>query len=459
LFNIFINDLPCIFDDTCNPVSLSSYHLNSLLYADDLVILSESEAGLQNSLNKINNYCNTWGLTVNTEKSKIMVFNLNKKDIPNFNIGNNIMEVVNEITYLGVTLNKSGSFEDTKCMLSKKGLKAIFKLKKQLDPLPNINCSLHLFNHLIKPILLYCSEVWAYSVFGERNHIKLDTSNLENLYNSRTSPIERILNKFAKMTLGVSTKTDNMGTYGELGIYPLYIDVVDRMLKYWTYIEHESPNELLKDAYQCSINLHNKGVPSWYSFARKLYTSFRRVNNTNQIPNITEIHEIKNNLKKRFRKYWKNRLHDDSKCTSMHGSKLRTYREFKTIFRQEPYLSDLKNPQTRKEMTKFRLSGHRLMVEVGRYTKIKLEDRKCPNCNLEEIEDENHFLLTCPLYMEQRNALLRKVKEITPNIENLDKKDQFVWIMSNDSKPVISAVADYLVSAMKKREISLTMAG
>jgi hypothetical protein len=41
---------------------------------DDLVILSESQAGLQNSLNKLEKYCYKWQLTVNTNKTKIMIF-------------------------------------------------------------------------------------------------------------------------------------------------------------------------------------------------------------------------------------------------------------------------------------------------------------------------------------------------------------------------------------------------
>jgi hypothetical protein len=39
---------------------------------DDLVILSESQAGLQISLNKLEKYCYKWQLTVNTNKTKLM---------------------------------------------------------------------------------------------------------------------------------------------------------------------------------------------------------------------------------------------------------------------------------------------------------------------------------------------------------------------------------------------------
>ena len=55
LFNIFTNDLPDIFDHSkTDPVQLDTTKLNCLLYADDLVLLSESEKGLQSCLEQLN---------------------------------------------------------------------------------------------------------------------------------------------------------------------------------------------------------------------------------------------------------------------------------------------------------------------------------------------------------------------------------------------------------------------
>ena len=46
-FNIFLSDLPDIFDSNCHPVKLNNTSLHCLLYADDLIILSERSDGLQ----------------------------------------------------------------------------------------------------------------------------------------------------------------------------------------------------------------------------------------------------------------------------------------------------------------------------------------------------------------------------------------------------------------------------
>ena len=45
-----------------------------LLYADDIVLFSESASGLQNCLNILHDYCQKWKLTVYVDKSKVMVF-------------------------------------------------------------------------------------------------------------------------------------------------------------------------------------------------------------------------------------------------------------------------------------------------------------------------------------------------------------------------------------------------
>jgi hypothetical protein len=45
----------------------------------------------------------------------------------------------------------------------------------------------------------------------------------------------------------------------------------------------------------------------------------------------------------------------------------------------------------RQLFTKFRVSDHSLKIESRRYKNITREERKCKNCNLNEIGDEYHF--------------------------------------------------------------------
>ena len=55
-------------------VDIEEMTLLKLLYADDAFIFAKSPESLQSMLNDIQEYCNTWHLTINANKTKIMVF-------------------------------------------------------------------------------------------------------------------------------------------------------------------------------------------------------------------------------------------------------------------------------------------------------------------------------------------------------------------------------------------------
>ena len=68
LFSLFTNDINDIFGNSmCQPTKTYQLTLNNLLYADGLVLLSETCSGLQNCLEKLQQCCHKWKLKVNTK--------------------------------------------------------------------------------------------------------------------------------------------------------------------------------------------------------------------------------------------------------------------------------------------------------------------------------------------------------------------------------------------------------
>ena len=59
-------------------VTIDQLPLYLLLFADDAAIFSETREGLQKSLDNLEIYCNKWNLTVNVDKTKVMVFHKGK---------------------------------------------------------------------------------------------------------------------------------------------------------------------------------------------------------------------------------------------------------------------------------------------------------------------------------------------------------------------------------------------
>lgn len=102
LFNIFLYDFPGVFDPSCDPVNIFDQQLNCLMYADDLVLLSESYTGLQNCLNKLYSYTSRWNLAVNVNKTKVLFFNKGGHKMKNFKFttGPDVLSMVQDYCYL-----------------------------------------------------------------------------------------------------------------------------------------------------------------------------------------------------------------------------------------------------------------------------------------------------------------------------------------------------------------------
>ena len=100
-------------------------------------------------------------LSINTctSKTKIIVFNKAGMLYKNKFY---LADVEQEYKYLSVTFCSSGSFSFTQTVLYQKVLKSFFKLRKNFISLnPDIRTAIHIFDHTIKPILLYVSEIWG----------------------------------------------------------------------------------------------------------------------------------------------------------------------------------------------------------------------------------------------------------------------------------------------------------
>ena len=74
-------------------------------------MLSESQAGLQNSLNKLEKYCYKWQLTVNTNKTKIMIFQGSNHSYSNLFYQNLSLAEAKEYIFLGNIIDNKGKFK------------------------------------------------------------------------------------------------------------------------------------------------------------------------------------------------------------------------------------------------------------------------------------------------------------------------------------------------------------
>ena len=112
LFNIFLSDLPRVLESAAQSSGAGAGHPSSLFWADDIVMFSESEEGLRGMLGALEKYCGENELTLNTDKTKCMIFNKGGRLLRTpFYYGGDKLENVNRFKYLGFMITSAGGSE------------------------------------------------------------------------------------------------------------------------------------------------------------------------------------------------------------------------------------------------------------------------------------------------------------------------------------------------------------
>ena len=132
LFSLFYSmKLVTFFDqDQCQPPSILKLSLKHLLYADDLVLISETKNGLQQCLNKLQKYCEKNRITVNNKKTKVMIVQKRKSKIvpTNLSFADKTIDFCNSYTYLGSIISNTGNFKININELSKSASRVMYNL-------------------------------------------------------------------------------------------------------------------------------------------------------------------------------------------------------------------------------------------------------------------------------------------------------------------------------------------
>ena len=451
LFNLFVNQLIYYINDSnMDAPLLDNLQVSCLLYADDLVLLSETKEGLQKSLNALDKYTNEWFLEVNPKKTKCMVFSRGRtiKYPDVFNLGDKVLENCDSYCYLGVLFCKSGSMKMASKALHGKALGAMFSLLRNVNKhyACRYDIIIDLFDKMILPIALYNSEVWG------TNFIPVNANNEDFFDITALSKhfMEKLQLKFLKMTLGVGQQTSNWATITETGRFPLIVRVFGFMIKYLFHLM-DSPSNIVKAALDTNIWLANKGINTWYKSILRIL-KFCKLDHllytTDDKEIFCQIQRLKYNLNNIFIERW---AESRSEMMDMNNNRLNILLDMKDTFEMSSYLKVSKFPMHRIAMTKFRISAHRLPIETGRYEQIPREERNCP-FGCQQVGDEQHYIFQCrhPFMLNLRKEFMGKIaqteEDTSPRVDDLVKLKN--WLKS-PSKSVVCLVGNYAANILK----------
>ena len=314
-----------------------------------------------------------------------MIFSKKKENCNvEFKYGNNILEVVESYTYLGLNLICDGKLKLAIETLSNQATRAIFVIKKlynynNLD----VYSKMKLFESIVVPILCYGCEVWGFD---------------------NVNDIEKIQIRFYKNLLELNRNTSNISVFGELGRYPLNIIIKERIIKYWlkSLMKNDVRNKMYQQERYAIVNTNNV---NWASKVKNLLYSLRLnyiwdqqdyIHET-QLLYYTNICKVR--LKDRYVQHFFTNISNNIR--------LEKYCIFKNMFCFEEYLYCL-SPRLRTILCKFRCSSHNILIEQDRNMNIDRMHRLCQNCNSNVTEDEYCFLLACSAYRYLRIEYLKE---------------------------------------------------
>ncbi len=439
LFNLFMNDIaPLLNENCCNPAMIGDLPIGCLFYADDLVLLSESKEGLQKSLDTLSSYCTKWYLKVNESKSKIMI--CSKQKLSNnikFNYNDKELERVSLYKYLGIMISDDSCLLPAHNSLMQKGLKAYYAMNSLLYSanITNTKNYLMLFDALIRPILTYGCEIWGLDLLQKKAPKKFLSGQHHMI------GCEKLEIKLYKFILGVPMGTSNIGVRAELLRFPLRYFISSQILKFYYRLKLGSKNNLLNNFF---TNLHQLHHNPFSEFLTMLSNAGAELSSPTIPRNISwAAKKTMASLNEKTYERWDEEI--------LSNRKLSVYALVKDSYDIDSYTTEINDRHLRKYLTCLRLGSHPLQIEVGRYNYIPRQERKCTLCNSQNVEDESHFLLSCPLYTTLREDLFNS--PILTNVLNkFSDLDKLKCILQPQTQEIAILMCKYVKCCLEIRK-------
>ena len=431
LFRKYISDLGEFLHAKVG-VCIGDTILSHLLWADDLILFSDSLTGIQKQLDGLFEFCSKNRMIVNELKTKIMMFGNGPKGEVSFN--GNLIKWVDKYKYLGNMINSTKQpngdiFKENAKYLCQKARGAIFSFFNKTKPFGTLPPALMVqaYKTLIQPILLYGSDVWGIS-----KHM--------------CEEIDKVCLFFIRCILRVKQSTCRSICFGELGIVPPSVLAKINVLTFHLRVNHMSTNSLEKVVFDDLYDFNEVGFSNIVSSIHNIANSYF-VNLDCCTYSEEDLTALKQIIISEYTQSW-------YKNVSSNNSSMRSYKLFKYDFVLEPYLSCIKSDRHRHALCKFRCSSHFLEVERARHQNIipPIWERNCPFCPY-AVDDEMHLLLFCCRNRDVRETFLNIVYDNEPEICEMHHTDKFVSIMASKNHIILQALGKFIFESFKIRNI------
>jgi hypothetical protein len=144
---------------------IGNISIPGLMFADDLVTGSFTVNGLQRRIDQMVKYYGDWNLKCNLKKTKILVFKKGGKLKKNekWFMYDQLVEIVNEISCLGITLESTGGWNRNGMKEIVKGNQSLVAIDKCLIRTLDMRIQLleNVYETVCESRMMYGAEIWG----------------------------------------------------------------------------------------------------------------------------------------------------------------------------------------------------------------------------------------------------------------------------------------------------------
>ena len=171
LFNCFIKDVALKIKAVGKGISIDdNERICILLYADDIVLIRESETDLQTILNEFSNWCEDNRMAINNSKSKVVHYR--PESVPrssfSFSCCSSNIEIVDRYVYSGLTIQEHMDLNITANVVAQSANRALGLLIAKSKSLGGMSYDIYtkLFDSLVWSVIAYGAAVWGTRQFS-----------------------------------------------------------------------------------------------------------------------------------------------------------------------------------------------------------------------------------------------------------------------------------------------------
>ena len=401
LFLVYIND---ITTDIRSNIKLFADDTSLNVIVEDPIVAAQT---LNSDLNTINEWAKTWLVDFNPKKTESLLISRkhNRHQHPTLYMNNETITEVNSHKHLGVILSSDGNWHEHINEITSKAWKRINILRKFKFFLDRASLEKMYFT-FIRPLLEYCDIIW------------------DNCTNYETDMLEKIHLEAARIVTGTTKLISKVNLLRETG---------------WeTLDQRRKKHKLIK-----FFNMYHGNAPQYLSDLVPPLVSY---NSSYSLRNSQNLQGLNCRI--------------DIYKNSFIPSVVKEWNTIPLTHRQNSSISSFKrylNRDTRKPPSYY-YSGKRKSEIL--HTRIRTESSSLkahlhsrnliphPFCQCGQIEDSNHYFLSCPLFQTDRHAMLDAIsKHCLPSLNVI--LFGVPELPTEANKDIFEAVQSYIISSKR----------